>query len=87
MLPSGGVVLLLLMMAAILLVMYFFNPIAPSYDFHSVVCGEWIESVRKDVERLFGALKIHFIWLKSNILYSKVSTITLAVKVCAILHN
>ena len=31
----------------------FDNPIVPSHDYHSVV-GEWIESVRKDVERLFG---------------------------------
>jgi hypothetical protein len=65
----------------------FVNPIVPSYDYHSVVWGEWIESVRKDVERLFGALKNRFVWLKSNILYSKVSTITAAVKVCSILHN
>ena len=64
------------------------NPFVSSYDYHSVVWGEWIESVRKDVEeRLFGALKNRFVWLKSNILYSKVSTITAAVKVCSILHN
>ncbi len=44
--------------------------------------------MRKDVEeRLFGALKNRFVWLKSNILYSKVSTIIAAVKVCSILHN
>ena len=52
-----------------------------------VVWGELIESVRKDVERLFGALKNRFVWFKSNILYSKVSAITSAVNVCAILHN
>ena len=52
-----------------------------------VVCGELIESVRNDVERLFWALKNRFVWLKSNILYSKVSAITSAVNVCAILHN
>ena len=63
------------------------NPIVPSYDYHSVVWGEWVESVRKDVERLFGALKNRFVWLKSNILYHKVSTITAAVRVCSILHN
>jgi hypothetical protein len=65
----------------------FMNPIVPSYDYHSVVWGEWVESVRKDVERLFGALKNRFVWLKSNILYHKVSTITAAVRVCSILHN
>ena len=37
--------------------------------------------------RLFGALKNRFVWLKSNILYHKVSTITAAVRVCSILHN
>jgi hypothetical protein len=65
----------------------FMNPIVPSYDYHSVVWGEWVESVRKDVERLFGALKNRLVWLKSNILYHKVSTITAAVRVCSILHN
>ena len=39
----------------------FVNPIVPSYDYHSVVWGEWIESVLKDVERLFGALKNRFV--------------------------
>ena len=50
----------------------FVNPIVPSYDYHSVVWGEWVESVRKDVERRFGALKNRFVWLKSNILYHKI---------------
>ena len=45
----------------------FMNPFVSSYDYHSVVWGEWIESVRKDVvERLFGALKNRFVWLKSK---------------------
>ena len=66
----------------------FMNPIVPSYYYHFVVWGEWVESVRKDVERLFGALKNRFVRLKSNIiLYHKVSTITAAVRVCSILHN
>ena len=65
----------------------FVNHIVPSYDYHSVVWGEWIESVRNDVERLFGALKNHFVWLKSNILYHKIPTITAAVRVYSILHN
>ena len=29
----------------------FMNPFVSSYDYHSVVWGEWIESVRKDVDR------------------------------------
>ena len=62
----------------------FMNPIVPSYDYHYVVWGEWVESVRKDVARLFGALKNRFVRLKSNILYHKVSTITAAVRVCSI---
>ena len=46
----------------------FVNPIVPSYNYHSVVWGEWIEFVRKkDVERLFGALKNRFVWLKSTL--------------------
>ena len=32
-------------------------------------------------------MKNRFVWLKSNILYHKVSTITAAVRVCSILHN
>ena len=77
----------MLLLTAVIQLVMFVNPIVPSYDYHSVVWGEWIESVRNDVERLFGALKNRFVWLKSNILYSKVSTITAAVKVCSILHN
>ncbi len=52
-----------------------------------MVWGDCTESVRKDVKRLFGELKNRFVWLKSHILYSKVFTITAAVKVCSILHN
>ena len=56
----------------------FVNPIVPFYDYHSVVVWvEWIESVRKDVERIFGALKNRFVWLKSSLLYHKIPTITI----------
>ena len=65
----------------------FVSPIVPSNDYHSVVWGEWIESVRKDVERIFGALKNRFVWLKSSMLYHKIPTISVAVRVCSIIHN
>jgi hypothetical protein len=51
------------------------------------VWGEWLESVRKDVERLFGTLKSRFRWLSSSIQYHNHVTIHNAVKICAILHN
>ena len=65
----------------------FLNPNLLNYDYHTVVWGEWLESVRKDVERLFGTLKSRFRWLSSSIQYHNHVTIHNAVKVCAILHN
>ena len=49
--------------------------------------GEWLESVRKDEERLFGTLKSRFRWLSSFIQYHNHVTIHNAVRICAILHN
>ncbi len=40
-----------------------------------------------DVERVFDALKNRIVWLKSKILYTKIPTITAAVKVFSILYN
>ena len=65
----------------------FVNPNLPDYAYHSVLWGEWLESIRKDVERLFGTLKMRFRWLVGPIAYHELSTIHNVVKVCAILHN
>jgi hypothetical protein len=65
----------------------FLNPNLLNYDYHTVVWGEWLESVRKDEERLFGTLKSRFRWLSSSIQYHNHVTIHNAVRICAILHN
>jgi hypothetical protein len=65
----------------------FVNPNLPDWAYHSVLWAEWLESIRKDVERLFGTLKMRFRWLIGPIAYHKLSTIQNVVKVCAILHN
>ena len=36
------------------------------YEYHTVSWAEWLESVRKDVERLFGALKMRFRWMSTR---------------------
>ena len=38
----------------------FVDPTLMDYEYHTVSWAEWLESVRKDVERLFGALKCVF---------------------------
>ena len=53
----------------------FLNPNLLNYDYHTVVWGEWLESVRKEVERLFGTLKSRFRWLSSSIQYDNHVTI------------
>ena len=65
----------------------FVNPNLPDYAYHSVLWAEWLESIRKDVERCFGTLKMRFRWLIGPIAYHELSTIANVVKVCAILHN
>ena len=65
----------------------FLNPNLLNYNYHTVVWDEWLESVRKDVERLFGTLKSRFRWLSSSIQYHNHVTIHNAVKICAIIHN
>ena len=60
------------------------------YEYHTVSWAEWLESVRKDVERLFfGALtmRFRFRWISKAIEYQNIETLGYAVKVAAILHN
>ena len=48
---------------------------------------QWFGVSGLNVDSLFGALQNHFVWLKSNSLYTKIPTITAVVQVCSILHN
>ena len=65
----------------------FVDPSLLDYEYHTVSWAEWLESVRKDVERLFGALKMRFRWISKAIEYQDIETLGYAVKVAAILHN
>ena len=65
----------------------FVDPSLLDYEFHTVSWSEWLESVRKDVERLFGALKMRFRWISKSIEYHDIETLGDAVRVAAILHN
>jgi hypothetical protein len=44
------------------------------YEYLTVSWAEWLESVRKDVERLFGALKMRFRWISKAIEYKDIET-------------
>jgi len=65
----------------------FVDPTLMDYEYLTVSWAEWLESVRKDVERLFGALKMRFRWISKAIEYKDIETLGYAVKVAAILHN
>jgi hypothetical protein len=65
----------------------FVDPTLLDYEYITVSWAEWLESVRKDVERLFGALKMRFRWISKAIEYKDIDTLGYAVKVAAILHN
>ena len=65
----------------------FVDPAFTDYKYHTVVWAEWLESVRKDVERLFGALKQRFRWLSHSVEYHDIKIIGFAVQVASILHN
>ena len=65
----------------------FVDPTLMDYEYHTVSWAEWLESVRKDAERLFGALKMRFRWISKAVEYQNIETLGYAVKVAAILHN
>ena len=50
----------------------FVDPALTDYEYHTVVWAEWLKSVRKDVERLFGALKQRFRWLSHAVKPKKI---------------
>ena len=65
----------------------FIDPALSDYEYHTVVWSEWHESIRKDVERTFNALKFRFRWLLFPVFYHSIDTIHDAFRVAAILHN
>jgi hypothetical protein len=58
----------------------FVDPAFTDYEYHTVVWAEWLESVRKDVWRLFGALKQRFRWLSHSVKYHDIKIIGFAVQ-------
>ena len=65
----------------------FVDPTLMDYEYLTVSWAEWLESVCKDVEKLFGALKMRFRWMSKAIEFQNIETLEYAVKVAAILHN
>ena len=53
----------------------------------AVLWSEWVESVRKDVECLFGILKNRFRFFRNGISYKDPKMIEHAFKTCCCLHN
>ncbi len=48
---------------------------------------EWIESVRKDIECVFGIMKSRFRFLRNAVCYHEKESVEQAFKTAAILHN
>ena len=62
-------------------------PLLNVHDPRSVYWSEFLESVRKDVERTFGILKARFVYLAHKVPHHDAETITAAMRTCCILHN
>lgn len=58
-----------------------------SYAKNHVMWGEWLESVRKDVECTIGILKSRFRFLKNAVKFHSPDTIEHAMRTCAAVHN
>ena len=51
----------------------FVGPTLMDYEYLTASWAEWLESVRKDVGRLFGALKMRFRWISKAMESIKIS--------------
>lgn len=66
----------------------FIDPIGGfAFDFTESLWTTWIESIRKDIECLFGMLKMRFQFLKKPNQYHNFKTIEAAFHTACILHN
>ena len=63
------------------------DPSSKDFDFFTVMWAEWLESIRKDVECVFGMLKNRFRWLRNKVPYHDIILIWNAMRVAAIFHN
>jgi hypothetical protein len=63
------------------------RPIKGTLDGAELYYSEWIESVRKDIECVFGILKARFRFLRNAISYHDSDMIGHAFRAAAILHN
>jgi hypothetical protein len=44
------------------------DPTHKDFDHYTVMWAEWLESIRKDVECVFGILKQRFRWLRNKVM-------------------
>lgn len=63
------------------------DPIGIPLTRDQTLFSEWIESVRKDVECVFGILKSRFRFLRNAVRYHDKKTIENVFKTCCVLHN
>ena len=58
-----------------------------SFRLEDKICGEWLESIRKDIECFFGMLKARFRFFLNTIQFHSFLDIEKAFKTSCILHN
>ena len=63
------------------------DPSHKDFDHYTVMWAEWLESIRKDVECVFGIVNQRFRWLRNKVPYHDIMLIYNAMRVAAILHN
>ena len=63
------------------------DPLKHSCNYPQIRWSKWLESVRKDIERVFGILKRRFIILKSSMEYNTQKKCDNVFTACCMLHN
>ena len=63
------------------------EPLKHAVDYIQVRWSKWVESVRKDIERVFGIMKKRFIILKHGTEYNTQSKCDYVFLACCMLHN
>jgi len=56
------------------------DPSHKDFDHYTVMWAEWLESIRKDVECVFGILKQRFRWLRNKVNVSWQSRIVFLIR-------
>ena len=68
-------------------VSWLIDPCTDSYVYKNKIWSEWLESIRKDVECVFGIIKKRFRFFLNPIQYRSFELISSAFQTCCILHN